>query len=187
MAVSAVPADGVALDQEEDCHTIECQFSDFCDKQACTAAADFYASWNRLRASNSSFSSIDIHEICAKFLEFFPNHYETAAANQSINSTSKLSNGFPELSSAIAATSPSPDDILEVTSDEGPESPSPRIVPRPFFRKLSFRGLRKRKGLFLKQHSDEVELSPHRDKLPGNDLTYFDFMNGVQFYAAEYN
>jgi hypothetical protein len=39
---------------------------------------------------------------------------------------------------------------------------SPKPVHKPFFRRLSFKGLKKGKGLFHKQQSDEVELS-HSD------------------------
>lgn len=42
-----------------------------------------------------------------------------------------------------------------------PEAESPRVHHRPFFRRLSFKGLKKGKSLFHKQHSDEVELSHH--------------------------
>lgn len=36
---------------------------------------------------------------------------------------------------------------------------SPKTNHKPFFRRLSFKGLRKGKAFFHKQHSDEVELS----------------------------
>lgn len=52
-------------------------------------------------------------------------------------------------------------------SEQDGETLSPKPVHKPFFRRLSFKGLKKGKGLFHKQQSDEVEFShnqPRRDK-----------------------
>ncbi|XP_047738231.1 SH2B adapter protein 1 isoform X2 [Hyalella azteca] len=154
-------------DSTTDLHSNERLFLDFCDKEAHSAASSFLSAWSHFKGSSSQLSLVDIEEICAKFLELLPKHIESLIHEQG-SSPSKLTNGVNEPSATEASVIPlTPDDLLEVTSDEGPESPSVRAAPRPFFRKLSFKGLRKRKGLFLKQHSDEVELSPHRDKVPG--------------------
>lgn len=51
--------------------------------------------------------------------------------------------------------------ILE-ESDYSEETDSPKIQSRAFFRRLSFKGLRKGKAFFQKQHSDEVELAGNR-------------------------
>ncbi|KAK8726801.1 hypothetical protein OTU49_010063, partial [Cherax quadricarinatus] len=96
----------------------------------------------------------------------------TVASSRSISagvaSTRLVSAGVASsrsVSAGVAGTrSASADDILEAAaSDEGGESPSPKVSHKPFFRRLSFKGLKKGK-IFLKQHSDEVELSPHHDK-----------------------
>lgn len=150
--------------------SIEKLYADFCDEEARTAATDLLNSWDKLKDGNSLLANVDVKDVCAKFLELFPKHIETVPLIQEL----KLSKQSPSIHENIAGASltvTTPEDILEVTSDEGPESPSPHVAPRPFFRKLSFKGLRKRKGLFLKQHSDEVELSPHRDKIPGKNLS----------------
>lgn len=44
-------------------------------------------------------------------------------------------------------------------SEHDGETVSPKPVHKPFFRRLSFKGLKKGKGFFHKQQSDEVELS----------------------------
>lgn len=44
-------------------------------------------------------------------------------------------------------------------SEQDGEVVSPKPVHKPFFRRLSFKGLKKGKGFFHKQQSDEVELS----------------------------
>ena len=47
-------------------------------------------------------------------------------------------------------------------SDRDENAVSPKPAHKPFFRRLSFKGLKKGKDLFHKQQSDEVELS-HSD------------------------
>ncbi|KAL4712335.1 hypothetical protein ACJJTC_001496 [Scirpophaga incertulas] len=49
-------------------------------------------------------------------------------------------------------------------SDYSEDTDSPKTQHKPFFRRLSFKGLRRGKGLFHKQHSDEVELSSNLNK-----------------------
>jgi len=39
------------------------------------------------------------------------------------------------------------------------DAPSPKTQPKPFFRRLSFKGLRKGKSLFLRQHSDDLDVN----------------------------
>ncbi|KAF2364447.1 SH2 domain [Trinorchestia longiramus] len=166
MAASSVAPEISPAPEENDAHTIECQYSDFCDKEASTAVSNFMSAWNRFKGSNSVLGSVDIEDVSAKFLEFLPKYIDAVISDPN-SPSAKLTNGVQEASTGASLTPSTPEDLLEITSDEGPESPSPRVAPKPFFRKLSFKGLRKRKGLFLKQHSDEVELSPHRDKVPG--------------------
>lgn len=48
-------------------------------------------------------------------------------------------------------------------SEQDENAVSPKPAHKPFFRRLSFKGLKKGKGLFHKQQSDEVELS-HNDQ-----------------------
>lgn len=44
-------------------------------------------------------------------------------------------------------------------SDLSEDTDSPKVNHKPFFRRLSFKGLKKGKAFFNRQHSDEVELS----------------------------
>lgn len=48
--------------------------------------------------------------------------------------------------------------VLE-ESDQSEDTDSPKVNHKPFFRRLSFKGLKKGKAFFNRQHSDEVELS----------------------------
>lgn len=166
MATSIDPTESVQeVQEDDDSHTLECQYTDFCDKQACILAGEFFSAWNQFKSTNSYFTGIELKDVQNKFIEFFPKHFTSAIVPRDDN-PEKLNNGASS-STVSASQATAIGDSLETTSDEGPESPCPRITSRPFFRKLSFRGLRKRKGLFMKQHSDEVQLSPLRDKLSG--------------------
>ena len=126
----------------------------FCDKEAKSVALEFSKAW-KLYLSTNEHNNLEKKELIDKFIEQLSSYLETYFSNDDF----KVQNG-----STISARSASADDILEAASDEGPDSPSLKIVHKPFFRRLSFKGLKKGKGLFLKQHSDEVELSPHHEK-----------------------
>ncbi|KAK7077075.1 signal transducer activity protein [Halocaridina rubra] len=144
-------------------------WEEFCDKQARIAAADFVKSWRVFVALQAQFRDLEHKELAQKFAELFPVHLEEALLNPP--NGVKVRNGIGGGGGGVANTrSVSADDILEAAaSDEGGESPSPKVTHRPFFRRLSFKGLKKGKSLFLKQHSDEVELSPHHEKQAKNE------------------
>lgn len=134
-------------------------WEEFCDKQARMAAVKFVRSWKVFVALQSQFRDVDHKDLAQKFAELFPVHLEHALKNPP--NGVKVRNG---VGGGVGTRSASADDILEAAeSDEGGESPSPKVTHRPFFRRLSFKGLKKGK-IFLKQHSDEVELSPHHEK-----------------------
>lgn len=162
--------------------SLKSDWEDFCDKQARIAAADFVKSWRVFVALQAQFRDLEHKELAQKFAELFPAHLEKALTSPP--NGVKVRNGVGEASDprpasatnprSASATNPrsaSADDLLEAAaaSDEGGESPSPRVAHRPFFRRLSFKGLKKGKSIFLKQHSDEVELSPHHDKQSKNE------------------
>ncbi|XP_050699367.1 SH2B adapter protein 1-like isoform X2 [Eriocheir sinensis] len=135
-------------------------WEEFCDKQARMAAVKFVRSWKVFVALQSQFRDVDHKDLAQKFAELFPVHLEHALKNPP--NGVKVRNGVG--GGGVGTRSASADDILEAAeSDEGGESPSPKVTHRPFFRRLSFKGLKKGK-IFLKQHSDEVELSPHHEK-----------------------
>ncbi|KAK4292196.1 hypothetical protein Pmani_035016 [Petrolisthes manimaculis] len=135
-------------------------WEEFCDKQARIAASDFVKSWKVFVALQAQFTDLQHKDLAQKFAELFPGHLEQALQNPP--NGVKVRNGL----GSVNIRSASADDILEAASDEGPESP--KIPHKPFFRRLSFKGLKKGK-IFLKQHSDEVELSPHHDKQAKNE------------------
>ncbi|KAG0726037.1 SH2B adapter protein 2 [Chionoecetes opilio] len=140
-------------------------WEEFCDKQARMAAVKFVRSWKVFVALQSQFRDIDHNDLALKFAEVFPGHLEHALRNPP--NGVKVRNGVG--GGGVSTRSASADDILEAAeSDEGGESPSPKVTHRPFFRRLSFKGLKKGK-IFLKQHSDEVELSPHHEKQAKGD------------------
>ena len=152
-----------ASDAESDAHRSHHSndWEEFCDKQARMAATKFVRSWKVFIALQSQFRDIDNKDLAQKFAEVFPVHLEHALRNPP--NGVKVRNGIGG-GGGVSTRSASADDILEAAeSDEGGESPSPKVTHRPFFRRLSFKGLKKGK-IFLKQHSDEVELSPHHEK-----------------------
>lgn len=139
-------------------------WEEFCDKQARIAAADFVKAWRVFVALQAQFRDLEHKELSQKFAELFPAHLEQALLNPP--NGVKVRNGIGSVANTRSASA---DDILEAAaSDEGGESPSPKVSHKPFFRRLSFKGLKKGK-IFLKQHSDEVELSPHHDKQSKNE------------------
>ncbi|XP_054153079.1 SH2B adapter protein 3-like [Oppia nitens] len=82
----------------------------------------------------------------------------TPTTNGSVNVRPKSTLPNSGLSPVGQSSSATPDDYSDL-SDNETETESPKTHYRKFFRRLSFKGLRKGKGLFHKQHSDEVELS----------------------------
>lgn len=144
------------------------EWVDFCEKQARGAAVEFARSWRAFQSCHGPQGELENKELCGKFSEVFQVQLEHALSHPP--NGVKLRNGIGGGSNIVGTRSASADDILEVaTSDEGGDSPSPKISHKPFFRRLSFKGLKKGKSLFLKQHSDEVELSPHHDKQSKNE------------------
>lgn len=95
-----------------------------------------------------------------KFIECFSDHFDTEYNRRRTqtkvillftNVPQTLSTQPPHLPQTGNGT------VLEEESDYSEDSP--KITHKPFFRRLSFKGLRKGKAFFHKQNSDEVELS----------------------------
>lgn len=74
-----------------------------------------------------------------------------AANERDINLASQNATNVPVRAS-------SHEEFSDYSEHEG-EAVSPKPIHKPFFRRLSFKGLKKGKSLFHKQQSDEVELS----------------------------
>ncbi|KAL7630759.1 UNVERIFIED_CONTAM: hypothetical protein RMT77_019030 [Armadillidium vulgare] len=138
----------------------------FCKKQSQKMANDFATSWKQFLANSTNNIEVDSSEIVAKVKDILPELLEEALKSSS--PSAKSPNGIGN--SVVPNSGARPDENLEGTaSDDSPESPSLKSSHKPFFRRLSFKGLRKGKGLFLKQYSDEVELSPHHDRQARRD------------------
>lgn len=112
-------------------------WSEYCERHARIAAADFAKSCAHYIAKNG-LENVSHRDFMRKFIECFSDHFDTEySRRRTQNKTGQ--NGT----------------VLEEESDYSEDSP--KTNHKPFFRRLSFKGLRK--GFFQKQHSDEVELS----------------------------
>ncbi|XP_055637570.1 SH2B adapter protein 2 isoform X2 [Toxorhynchites rutilus septentrionalis] len=123
-------------------------WAEFCERHARAASADFARSCVHYVTNNlpeSVQQTVSHRDFMRRFIECFQEHFEHDFYRRRIQS--KTGNG--------AAM------VLE-ESDYSEDTDSPKTNHKPFFRRLSFKGLRKGKALFHKQHSDEVELSGSR-------------------------
>ncbi|CAK1590482.1 unnamed protein product [Parnassius mnemosyne] len=124
---------------------------EFCERQAKTAAQDFAkACLNFIQTGvndPSSRSHVSQKEFLKKFVDCFTEQFDLEFGK--LKAQHKLPNG----------THTGHDE-----SDYSEDTDSPKTQHKPFFRRLSFKGLRRGKGLFHKQHSDEVELSSNLNK-----------------------
>ncbi|KAK6621280.1 hypothetical protein RUM43_011586 [Polyplax serrata] len=144
---------GTVLENEE-CLS----WTDLCEKQAKSAASEladvFYSYVSAPLSTNPR--TLSHKKFMSKFMDSFVLHFEVEVAkrNSLKDLSNKIPNGVPKSSSH--------EDFSDYF-DQGNDTPSPKAHHRPFFRRLSFKGLKKGKGLFHKQHSDEAELS-HQEK-----------------------
>ncbi|XP_049278586.1 SH2B adapter protein 2 [Anopheles funestus] len=126
-------------------------WTEFCERHARAAAADFaracvnYVTNNLPEVARHTISHRDFMR---RFVHCFESRFEDEFQRR--RAQPKTGNG--------SATVPEESDYSEDTD-------SPKTNHKPFFRRLSFKGLRKGKvihAFFHKQHSDEVELSERR-------------------------
>lgn len=123
---------------------------EFCERQAKTAAQDFAKACLLFMTSSPNDPSrppMSHKDFMKKFVECFSDQFEADFCKLKIQH--KIPNGTHG---------------LHDESDYSEDTDSPRTQHKPFFRRLSFKGLRRGKGLFHKQHSDEVELSSNLAK-----------------------
>ncbi|KAG1667497.1 SH2B adapter protein 2 [Nymphon striatum] len=149
-------------------------FLDFCEKHARQTAVDFAHSY-RVHVNDHGTGGHTPTDFSKKFSELFLDIFETEAKNKNINLQKECceqktfnytSNGsgagvlrttkFP-IEGAVRNNLTLLEDDSELSEPEVESSPKP--THKPFFRRLSLRGLKRGKGFFHKQHSDEVELS----------------------------
>uniref|UniRef100_A0A0A9ZB29 SH2B adapter protein 2 n=2 Tax=Lygus hesperus TaxID=30085 RepID=A0A0A9ZB29_LYGHE len=133
---------------------------DFCEKHAKTAASNFAKSFVCYASSHTPSSSTWEHkEFLSKFIDSFVEHFENelltlqdrASANGASAFESSEVNGFHPQNPSL------PEESSDYFDQNAPETKSPKIFQRPFFRRLSFKALKKGKGFFYRQVSDEAE------------------------------
>ncbi|XP_055374222.1 SH2B adapter protein 2 isoform X2 [Condylostylus longicornis] len=134
------PSNNIAL--------IDKDWQEFCERHAKASASDFAKSC--LQYTNTNMSSdikdqITHGDFMKKFLEFFEEHFESEYIRR--KNSQKLSNG--------ATTLYEENDFVENTA-------SPKLFHKPFFRRISFKGLRNGKALFHKQQNDGSDLHSER-------------------------
>ncbi|XP_075983470.1 SH2B adapter-like protein Lnk [Anticarsia gemmatalis] len=124
---------------------------EFCERQAKAAAQDFAKACLQYVQTGTNDSATrpqaSHKDLLKKFVECFSEQFELEIGK--LKGVHKLPNG----------THTGHDE-----SDYSEDTDSPKTLHKPFFRRLSFKGLRRGKGLFHKQHSDEVELSTNLNK-----------------------
>lgn len=137
-------------------------FIDVCEKHARQAAVDF-AHIYRVYVNDHGTCGHSASDFGKKFTELFLDIFEPEAKNKNIN-LQKAHNdaGKSFNNTAVVRNNFAVEDDSELSDPEVEASPKPNH--KPFFRRLSLKGLKRGKGFFHKQHSDEVELSQSHHK-----------------------
>lgn len=158
-------------------------WSEFCEKNARKTAVDFAQSYRLFVNDHPNVGKVvSNQEISKKFIDFFIEYFDSELKKKTTeNSVVSSANGHQEIVPGDAAVRVRPKSQVDTSQENiresnhhgdysdlsDPEGESPKSThhhhhPRAFFRRLSFKGLKRGKGLFHKQHSDEVELSHER-------------------------
>lgn len=127
---------------------------EFCQRHATVAAQDFSKScfqFISVNLSENARSNLTQKDFLKKFIECFSEQFESDFVKRKLHGH-KLVNGG-------TIHSEEPNDSISENGET-----SPKLHHKPFFRRLSFKMLRKGKDLFHKQHSDELELSGSHSK-----------------------
>uniref|UniRef100_T1IQ70 SH2 domain-containing protein n=1 Tax=Strigamia maritima TaxID=126957 RepID=T1IQ70_STRMM len=122
---------------------------DICNRHAHRAAAQLAAELRIFIADRPSSATSGSEDFSKKFCDSFSDYFEAELKRRdNVNKSNESLGG-------VAA---------KVSSDSSDcsDRESPKTNHKRFFRRLSFKGLTRGKGLFHKQHSDEVELSERR-------------------------
>ncbi|XP_016839350.1 SH2B adapter protein 1 [Nasonia vitripennis] len=147
-------------------------WAEFCERHARAAAADFakaFCTYVNLDLTESARASLSYRDFLRKFVETFCDHFEAeyvrrtkSPSTHDANSRQPTSNDREGNSTNHNNRTPvrtsSHEEFSDYSEQDG-EIVSPKPAHKPFFRRLSFKGLKKGKGLFHKQQSDEVVLS----------------------------
>ncbi|KAK2587239.1 hypothetical protein KPH14_002978 [Odynerus spinipes] len=144
---------------------------EFCERHARASASDFakaFCTYVSLNLPESARSNLSHRDFLRKFVESFCEHFESEYLRRTVRSpsthdarhplfTERDTNTISQNNNAPVRAS-SHEEFSDYSEHDG-EAVSPKPVHKPFFRRLSFKGLKKGKGFFHKQQSDEVELS----------------------------
>lgn len=139
---------------------LQLNWIEFCDKHAKSAAVDFakaFTSYVNSHVPESARSTVSTKDFLKKFIECFEEHFEGEFCKKTFKD--KVPNGSIVSTTGSLSQNSAIHDEFSDYSEQEPDLPSPKVQHKPFFRRLSFKGLRKGKAFFQKQHSDEVELS----------------------------
>lgn len=130
---------------------------EFCNKHAKLAASNFARSFiGYVNSHNLNSATLEHKEFISKFVDTFVEHFETELNRY--KDKGHLSNGVagPSGINGHNEHHHEPSDYFE---QEPPEPRSPKLLHKPFFLRLSFKALKKGKGFFYRQVSDEGENS----------------------------
>ncbi|CAG9770732.1 unnamed protein product [Ceutorhynchus assimilis] len=125
---------------------------EFCERHASAAAQDFSKSCHNyinMCLPENARHLVNHKDLMKKFLEFFKEEFDRDFSRRQLGGT-KCTNGVASLASN--------EDSFDI------EDGSPKMSHKPFFRRLSFKMLRKSKDLFHK-HSDEDSITHNKTKL----------------------
>ncbi|XP_023215469.1 SH2B adapter protein 1-like isoform X1 [Centruroides sculpturatus] len=151
---------------------------EFCEKQAKAAAVEFTQNY-RIFINDHPNCNKNNQEICKQFTEHFLECFENelkkkhgstnggeigggggaggggsgGGGGEGVKIRTRNQDTSQENLRSLLTNNEDYSDLSDLEND------SPKTHHRPFFRRLSFKGLKRGKGLFHKQHSDEVELS----------------------------
>ncbi|KAI4495999.1 hypothetical protein M0802_008214 [Mischocyttarus mexicanus] len=152
---------------------------EFCERHARASASDFakaFCTYVSLNLPESARSTLSHRDFLKKFIDSFCEHFESEYLRRTVRSLTAYDvrqTAFTERdpnvisqNNNVPIRASSHEEFSDYSEHDG-ETVSPKPVHKPFFRRLSFKGLKKGKSFFHKQQSDEVELSHNehrRDK-----------------------
>ncbi|XP_043278994.1 SH2B adapter protein 1 [Venturia canescens] len=145
---------------------------EFCDRHARASASDFakaFCTYVSLNLPESARATLSHRDFLRKFIDTFCEHFESEYLRRSARSPSFHDTRNPASidrdsvnstvqNNRVPVRASSHEEFSDYSEQDG-ETVSPKPVHKPFFRRLSFKGLKKGKSFFHKQQSDEVELS----------------------------
>uniref|UniRef100_A0A4V0Y8J5 Putative signal transduction protein n=1 Tax=Rhodnius prolixus TaxID=13249 RepID=A0A4V0Y8J5_RHOPR len=126
---------------------------EFCEKHARAAASNFAKSFIcYVNSHNPNSSTLEHREFLSKFIDSFVEHFESELLK--LKDKPNLTNGIAG-PSGVNGYHEEHNDYF----DSEAETRSPKLFHKPFFRRLSFKALKKGKGFFYRQVSDENDTS----------------------------